>query len=181
MNKKSIVITTLLGVTAGALIFQVVHFFEHFAQVFVWIVGDRSKAYMTPWGMWCMEWLGRVLAPNQDAGRQGQIGFEMLHLIGNGIFVVGIFGLFKFVRRSKALIWAAAIETFHLYEHVSLTISAIAIGKAIGFSTFFGLPVDKLTLVGYRVWWHFVFNLIPSVLVAIVLWRAYREKRANRM
>jgi hypothetical protein len=170
MKRLSILVTVLFLGTTLALIFQGAHFFEHFVQVLVWIVGDRSRAYMTPWGEWCMNWLGRVVAPGQEASRQAILGFEMLHLIGNAIFLAGIFGLFALIKKSKALVWAAVIQGFHLYEHVSLTISAIAIGKSIGFSTFFGLSVDKLTLVGYRVWWHFIFNLIPSILIVMVLY-----------
>ncbi|PIR52118.1 hypothetical protein COU77_02085 [Candidatus Peregrinibacteria bacterium CG10_big_fil_rev_8_21_14_0_10_49_16] len=157
---------------------QVVHFGEHVAQVFSWIAVQQQKAYMTPFGMWCMHQVGMLLFPHADPVRQAYLGFEFLHLIGNGIFLIGIIALRYFVR-SRKVVWALFIETFHLYEHISLSLSALFIGKSIGLSTFFGLQISPWVNLSYRVWWHFLFNLIPSVLIAMVVyevWKCRSEK-----
>lgn len=167
-NKKTI-FYTILVITSLTLTFQVFHFIEHFLQVSVWLGGTKGKAYMSPIGMWAMDEIGKLLFPNLEMARQAKLGFEFLHLIGNGIFLVGIVGLFYFIRKSKKLIWAFIIEAFHLYEHISLSLSALYINKSIGFSTLFGLPMSQTFSVGYRVWWHFIFNLIPTVLIILVI------------
>lgn len=170
---------TLLIVTIIALSAQVVHFGEHVAQVTVWIFGAQQKAYMTPLGMWCMNHLGTALFPQLTHTRQLQLGFEFLHLIGNGVFVLGLTTLLYFLR-TPTVWWSFGIELFHFYEHVSLSYSALYIGKAIGVSTFFGAPVAPWTLLAYRVWWHFIFNLVPTILVVMALLEANKALKKKR-
>lgn len=165
---KLITYTAILIISL-TLTFQFFHFAEHFIQVSVWVGGAKEKAYMSPVGMWTMEQVGAHLFPNLPMKQQEKLGFEFLHLIGNAIFLVGIIGLFYFIKNSKKLLWAFVIETFHLIEHILLSLSALYIEKSIGFSTMFGLPMSPLFSVGYRVWWHFIFNLIPTALVILVL------------
>ena len=158
----------ILIVTAVFFFVQIIHFSEHIAQVLAWLFVQQEKPYMTPFGMWCMHTLGMLMFPNVESARQAMLGLEFLHLIGNGIFALGILGLFFFVHTKKVM-WALIIEIFHFYEHVSLTFSALFIGKPIGMSTFFGADVSPWLRVSYRVWWHFLFNLIPTVLVSLAI------------
>ncbi len=166
-------------IAVSALTFQAVHFSEHFAQVSVWIFGSQEKPYMTPLGMWGMEKVGLIFFPNEPQPRQSKLGFELLHFLGNAIFLFGIAAAYYFIP-SKKVKWAYFIEAFHLYEHASLTLSAIFINKPIGLSTFFGMAMGQWALVAYRVWWHFIFNLIPTLLVALAIYGAYKAHRAKK-
>jgi hypothetical protein len=69
---------------------------------------------------------------------------------------------------------ALLIETFHLYEHIMLTCTVVFLGKAVGLSTLFGgaeyLGGHEFA-VGFRVSWHFLMNLAPSVYVMRALMR----------
>jgi len=175
MKKKGSIISWLvLTVTVLFLAFQVVHFIEHGAQVTAWTGGYQDSLYMTPLGMWGMEKLGVLFYPNEDSVRQMKLGFELLHLFGNLIFLLGIIGLLYFIK-SNYVKWAFVVQGFHFYEHLSLTMSMIFINKPIGLSTLFGMEMSQWVSVAYRVWWHFIFNLIPSILVALAIYIAYKK------
>jgi hypothetical protein len=91
------------------------------------------------------------------------LAMEVLHLIGNSIFLASLVSLYCCIR-SKWVRWALYIETFHLYEHISLTATAYFIGKPFGMSTLFGgasLIGNPEFAVGFRVTWHFLMNLLP--------------------
>jgi hypothetical protein len=163
----------LFVITVGALVFQIGHFSEHFIQVGAWIFGNQTSPYMSPAGMWLMDTLGQFFFPLAEVAKQKYLGFELLHLFGNAIFMIGIIGTYYFIR-IREIFWALIIEGYHLYEHISLTASAIYIGKSIGFSTLFGLAMSPWTSVAYRVWWHFLLNLIPTALVILGLYIAYQ-------
>src|SRR5690349_19393609 len=83
-------------VTALGLLFQVGHFFEHAFQWVVWLLGDFSEicGRDTPWVSGSVrdlvEQVGLLVAPTADAARQWMLGMEVLHLIGNGIFLVSL-------------------------------------------------------------------------------------------
>ena len=106
------------------------------------------------------------------------VGMELLHLIGNSIFLVTIGSIYCFFP-TRLVRAAFMIEGFHLCEHLILTSSLIFIGKPIGFSTLFGysgMVWAREYVVGYRVFWHFAMNLIPPVLImkALIQWRHLR-------
>ncbi|WP_298962291.1 DUF6008 family protein [uncultured Methylobacterium sp.] len=161
---------TLLAacVAAACLIFQVGHFIEHFLQFAVWVLGDlsnicgRDTPWMSPWVSPYVEAFGAWAWPAVGAKVQMVRSMEVLHIVGNSIFLIGLWGLF-YLRRNTWVKWALTIETFHLYEHVMLTVSAFTVGKPIGLSTLFGgsFLLDKEAAVGIRVTWHFVMNLFP--------------------
>jgi hypothetical protein len=174
--KKGILTILVLILVTLTLSFQGFHFFEHIVQLGHWIFNDRSFAYMTPWVMTWVEHLGMYYWPEASMKMQMHLGMELIHLIGNGIFFAGTLGLYVFVK-NRASKWAIIIQGIHLYEHISLTLSAIAVGKSIGLSTFFGIAIDHYFLVGYRVLWHFTLNLIPSVLVIIAFIRMHQNKK----
>lgn len=168
-----------LVIVVLCLAFQIVHFGEHTYQTSVWLAGEREKPQMTALGMWAMHEVGMMFFPDEPFLRQSKLGLEVLHLVGNGIFLIGIIALYSFIR-VKSVLWAMIIEGFHLYEHVSLTVSALALNKSIGMSTLFGLPIGGLEQVALRVWWHFIFNAIPTALVVIAIYGAYSRYKKSR-
>ena len=159
---------TLAIVSVLGLLFQVGHFFEHAFQFFVWCLGDlsqicgRDTPWLSGWANELIRQIGSIVAPSADLPRRSMLGLEVLHLIGNGIFLVTLASLY-YVTRSKWVRWGFYIEAFHLYEHVMLTATAFFIGKPIGLSTLFGGSAlgGREFAVGTRVSWHFVMNLLP--------------------
>jgi hypothetical protein len=129
------------------------HFTEHLIQAVVWIWGDRTQAYMSPLAHVLAMWAGAPFGANHMA-----IGMEILHLAGNLAFLATLWGMSR-LDWSPAIGWALTIEGYHLGEHISLTTTVITLGHAVGQSTLFG--------VGFRVWWHFVMNAIPTALMMV--------------
>jgi hypothetical protein len=112
---------------------------------------------------------GATLFPDAGAPRQMMLGMELLHLIGNSLFLATIAGVY-YLMPSKWVRWAFYIEGGHLCEHLALTLTAYYIGKPIGISTLFGQApyyFGKSGAVGYRVTWHFAMNLLPMPFVMI--------------
>lgn len=161
---------TAVGVIAiVGLLFQVGHFAEHAIQFIVWVLGDlsnicgRDTPWMSPWATQLVRKVGLLVGPADDASRRMMLGMEVLHLIGNSIFLAGLICLYICLP-SKWIRWGIYIETFHLYEHIMLTSTAFFVGKPIGMSTLFGatgLIDSREFAVGFRVSWHFLMNLFP--------------------
>ena len=178
--------TAAAAVAALGLLFQVGHFAEHAAQFGVWILGDLSNIcgrdipWMSPWAYALVNQAGQLLFPAAAAARQMMLGMEVLHLAGNCMFLTSLAALYYCVP-SKWVRWAIYIETFHLYEHISLTATAYFIGKPIGMSTLFGgasVIGDREFAVGCRVTWHFLMNLLPMPFAMIGLMEYWRQKTA---
>jgi len=172
------------AVAALGLLFQVGHFAEHAFQFAVWVLGDlsnicgRDTPWMSPWASELVQQISLRLFPAADAPRRMMLGMEVLHLIGNSIFLASLACLY-YCAPSKWVRWAVYIETFHLYEHISLTATAYFIGKPIGMSTLFGgvgIIGDREFAVGCRVAWHFVMNLLPMPF-AMIGFMKYRQQR----
>ncbi|MBR1147541.1 DUF6008 family protein [Bradyrhizobium sp. AUGA SZCCT0431] len=171
-------LATMLAAVAGiGLAFQVGHFAEHAIQFAVWILGDysnvcgRDTPWMSPWVTEIVRQAGTIMFPAADARRQMMMGMEVLHLIGNSIFLISL-GCFYYCLRSKWVRWALYVEGFHLYEHLMLTLTAYFVGKPIGLSTLFGgadIVGSREFAVGYRVAWHFAMNLLPMPFAMIGL------------
>jgi len=169
-------IGTAIAVIAGmGLAFQVGHFAEHAVQFGVWLLGDysqicgRDTPWMSPWVTELVRRLGVALFPDAGAPRQMMMGMEILHLIGNCIFLVSL-GCLYYCKKSKWIRWAIYIEGFHFYEHLMLTTTAYFVGKPIGLSTLFGhssVIGSPEFAVGYRVTWHFAMNLLPMPFAMI--------------
>jgi hypothetical protein len=174
-------IGTAIAIVAGmGLAFQVGHFAEHAFQFAVWVIGEnsqicgRDKPWMSPWVTELVRRLGIALFPAAGVPRQMMMGMEILHLIGNSIFLVSL-GCLYYCRKSKWIRWAIYIEGFHLYEHLMLTATAYFVGKPIGLSTLFGgssVIGSTEFAVGYRVTWHFAMNLLPMPFAMIGLMRS---------
>ncbi|MGJ4941451.1 DUF6008 family protein [Bradyrhizobium sp. HKCCYLS1011] len=171
-------LATVLAAVAGVgLAFQVGHFAEHAMQFGVWILGDysnicgRDTPWMSPWLTEMVRRAGTIMFPTAAPSRQMMLGMEVLHLIGNSIFLTSL-GCLYYCVRSKWIRWALYIETFHLYEHLMLTLTAYFVGKPIGLSTLFGgssVMGSPEFAVGYRVTWHFAMNLLPMPFAMIGL------------
>ena len=158
-DKGARVIGVLKYVAAGALAFQAVHVVEHLAQFGYWIAHPGEAPWLTPWA-----------AHGRDALAVGgeALGNELLHLIGNLIFLGGLLALVILCRRTGKsasdfpnLRIATVVQGFHVAEHVALTTTSFVLGKSIGLSTLLGL-VDGPMMTSYRVWFHFVVNLIAT-------------------
>jgi hypothetical protein len=184
-----------LAVIAGiGLAFQVGHFLEHAVQFAVWLSGTydwiatnfcgRDTPFMSTPVTDAVALVGGHLLPDATRARQMMVGMELLHLVGNGIFLATI-GVVYYLIPSKWVRYALYIEGAHLCEHLSLTLTACYLGIPIGVSTAFGRARSLWgaeAAVGYRVSWHFFMNLFPMPLVMMGImqhWlQAAREKRA---
>ncbi|KUN77918.1 hypothetical protein AQJ66_32400 [Streptomyces bungoensis] len=171
---------TAVAVIGLGVIGQVGHFQEHVAQVGYWVAHPYSPAWMTPWGTGLARGMGQV-DPTKPT-----LGMEILHLVGNFIFLAGLVGIAQITQRAarnlKSRKWARMgvwMQTIHGLEHVVLTLSvALGATRAIGLSTWFGLIEPGPALVTYRVWWHFVANLIGTAILAIAVYHLWKERRA---
>ena len=183
-------LATVLAAIAGAgLAFQVGHFAEHAIQFGVWVLGEnsgicgRDTPWMSPWVTEMVRQAGIIMFPADKPERQMMLGMEVLHLIGNSIFLVSL-GCLYYCIRSKWIRWALYIEGFHLYEHLFLTLTAYFVGKPIGLSTLFGGSTvigSREFAVGYRVTWHFAMNLLPMPFAMIgIMERMRPNAAANR-
>lgn len=163
-------------IAALCLLFQVGHFLEHFLQWIIWVLNipsicGRDTPWMSPWTMPYLDMFGSWAWPSVPRAAQMARSMEVLHIVGNSIFLIGLGALLQ-VKNNKWLRWAFYIELFHLYEHIMLTVSIFTVGKPIGMSTLFGgsfLFPDKETTVGIRVTWHFIMNLFPMPFAMIGL------------
>jgi hypothetical protein len=156
---------------------QLAHVQEHVAQVGIWVAHPNSPPGMTPWGDALARGLGQVSTSRPT------LGMEVLHLLGNFVFLAGLAGVVLVTRRAlhtRARRWAVMgtwMQFVHGLEHLALTLS-IAFGakQAIGMSTFFGLLEPGPGLWTYRVWWHFLANVLGTAVYAVALRHLWRER-----
>ncbi|MFJ5711687.1 DUF6008 family protein [Streptomyces sp. NPDC093105] len=171
---------TSVGVIGLGVIGQIGHFQEHVVQAGYWVANPYSAAWMTPWANSIARGMGQI-DPTKPA-----LGMEILHLTGNFIFLAGLVGIVQITRRAtgalKARRWAKMgvwMQGIHGIEHIVLTLSvALGASRAIGLSTWFGAIDPGPALVTYRVWWHFVANLIGTAILAAALFHLWKEKKA---
>lgn len=146
----------------SALAFQMVHLIEHVAQLGFWIARPSAAPWLTPWAI-----EGRdALAADGNLA----LGNELLHLVGNLIFLAGLLALVLYCHRQaretpSPLRVAMMVQGIHVAEHLALTATTAAWGKAAGLSTFFGL-VSGPVMTSYRVWFHFLINLVATWFAA---------------
>jgi len=187
---KAQAINVLVIVLGLGLAFQLGHFAEHAVQFVIWISGNypwvaenfcgRGMPYMSPPATEMVRWLGTHLFPGATPARQMMVGMELLHLIGNIIFLSTIAGVFCLFPISLVR-YALYIEGAHLCEHIALTLSAYFVGKPIGLSTIFGHAQSLWGVeaaVGYRVTFHFLMNLLPMPFVMMALMHQWSAARA---
>lgn len=148
----------------------------------LWMVHPQRGPWMSPWATELALTLGRIpAAESAEMTSAMQRGMEALHLVGNGVFLVGALGVLFLARGTSApsphhdlatVRWASAgvvLQTLHTLEHVLLTSSLFSSGRAIGLSTWFG-ALDGTMLSTQRIWWHGLVNLFASAIVARAAW-----------
>ncbi|MFE2209092.1 MULTISPECIES: DUF6008 family protein [Streptomyces] len=168
-----------VGLVGIGVIGQIGHFQEHVTQAGYWVANPYSPAWMTPWADSFARGMGQI-----DATKPG-LGMEILHLTGNFIFLAGLIGIVQITYRVagqlKARKWARMgvwMQGIHGIEHVVLTASvALGASRAIGLSTWFGAIDPGPALVTYRVWWHFVANLIGTAILGFAIYHLWKERR----
>lgn len=122
-----------------------------------------------------------------SVGGNHALGMELLHLIGNTIFMAGLGALaVVYTARGYAstefrnLRIALTVQGIHLLEHIALTLTVIFAGQAIGVSTFFG-GIEGPLLSSWRVWFHFLINLFASwYALRAVLDLRLRRRRSDK-
>lgn len=82
-----------VGLVGVGVVGQVGHFQEHVTQAGYWIARPYALAWMTPWADSSARGMGQV-----DAGKPA-LGMEILHLVGNCIFVAGPVGIVQITHR----------------------------------------------------------------------------------
>lgn len=155
---------------------QIGHLAEHVAQVGYWIGHPNAPSWMTPWGNGLARGFGQV-----DKSKPS-LGMEILHLDGNFIFLSGLAAVMVITRRARTTrtrywgkmgVWMQGI---HGLEHLSLTLSVWwGAKKAIGLSTWFGLLAAGPGATTYRVWWHFIANVMGSFIFMMALVHLRRD------
>ncbi len=160
---------------------QIGHLTEHVAQVGYWVQHPNSPAWMTPWGSGLSRGIGQI-----DTSKP-TLGMEIVHLTGNLIFLAGLAAIMVITRRTpraRSRRWARMgvwMQGIHGLEHLSLTLSvAFGARQAIGLSTWFGLLPPGPGLWTYRIWWHFLANVIGSFIFAVSLYHLWRERHEIR-
>lgn len=151
-------ILTLVAV--AGLSFQVLHIAEHVVQSAVWVAAPDRPPFLTPWATWGAE----ALAVTGHAS----LGQELLHLVGNAVFLLGLLALVARVRPSaRAVRLAVAWQGAHLLEHVALSLTTAVWGRAIGVTTLLGTLEAGPTLWRLRVLAHLALNTIASIYAAV--------------
>lgn len=180
-GRKSRAAYWLWLLTYGTLTFQVVHTLEHMIQAGYWIRFPNNNPWLSPWA----DAATRGLAAFGDSAARVQTGAELLHLFGNAVFFFGLVAMFISLRdagaRGKKMwgaTWALALEGIHFGEHILLTSTWYLMGKPYGISVLFGwgytLPSPWPPAI--RIWWHFMFNLMPMVCAFVALREMYKFK-----
>lgn len=150
----------MIVVAAGGLVFQVVHVLEHAAQSAAWMAQSDQPPWLTPWVAAGRDWLAH--------GGDIALGNELLHLIGNLVFLVGLAALAGIAgrlgdRRPRAPTAALWIQALHVVEHAALTVSTATLGTAVGVTTVFGQLPPGPALWTLRVVAHFTINVAATV------------------
>ncbi len=162
----------MIVVAAGGMLFQVVHALEHAAQSAVWTAHLDQPPWLTPWAAAGRDWLAH--------GGDIALGSELLHLVGNLVFLVGLVALAGIAgrrgdRRPRALTAALWIQVLHVVEHAALTASAATLGTAVGVTTALGQLPPGPALWSLRVVAHFTINAVATVAAVWALhdmWQA---------
>ncbi len=147
-------------VAVAGLGFQVLHIAEHVVQSGVWVTAPDQPPFLTPWATWGAE----ALAVTGHAS----LGQELLHLVGNAVFLLGLSALAALVRPpARAVRLALAWQGAHLLEHVALSLTTAVWGRAIGVTTLLGTLDAGPTLWRLRVLAHLALNTIASAYAAV--------------
>ncbi|MBO0611089.1 DUF6008 family protein [Myceligenerans salitolerans] len=166
------------GIVVLGVVGQIGHMLEHVAQAGYWIMRPYEPAWMTPWGTGLANGFG-VVDPTKPS-----LGMEILHFVGNMLFLAGIVGVVQLTRRvtyrstarrcARMGVWMQGI---HGVEHLALMLSVwLGAPTAIGLSTWFGLIDPGVALSTHRIWWHFLANVLGSAIFGLALYHLWRER-----
>lgn len=164
----------LVAVVIMTIGFQIVHALEHVLQAGYWLLHPSDAPWLTPWAA-----VGRDALAGLADGHPGS-GSELLHLTGNIVFLVGLVALTALHPPSQRIHprWLRAalmLQGFHVGEHVLLTVTWLATGRALGTTTLFGL-LEGTVVSGVRVWAHFLLNLIATAFTVAAVTPAIRPR-----
>ncbi|MBM9504375.1 DUF6008 family protein [Actinacidiphila acididurans] len=175
-GKRWVFRASAVVITIG-IVGQIGHLQEHVAQAGYWIRHPNDPAWMTPWGSGLAKGFGQVDTSHPT------LGMEILHLVGNFIFLAGLAAVMVITRHSRSTqtrrwgkmgVWMQGI---HGLEHLSLTLSVwFGADRAIGLSTWFGATQPGPGLSTYRLWWHFIANVMGSYIFSMALYHLWRER-----
>ena len=179
-EKFKTLISMIIFATVG---FQLFHVFEHGLQLGYWTFNPDAKPWLTPWAESGVSGLAYFCdLTGTQLSKVNKCGAELLHLVGNGIYLVGVSAMFIVAKRSniKDPVFSGNLffQGFHFLEHCTLTLTLLINGKAWGFSTLFG-QLSGSELSTYRVWWHFSINAIATILGILALRRLYLGSRLS--
>ena len=155
----------------GSLIFQSFHTLEHLVQLSRWFTSPYSPPYMSPIAKTASSQLESSFANLTNITGVSSLGMELLHLVGNAIFLTGGVVLYfspVFAKVRKYSLYALLFEGVHMIEHSILTISALSGNGAWGASTQFNLLAGS-QLTTHRIWWHGAMNLVALLTFALAL------------
>lgn len=160
----------LVALAIGGLLFQGAHTAEHVAQVVQWGTTPSAPAWLSPWAV--------TLRDGLAVGGVA-LGNELLHLLGNLVFLVGALALLALVGRGAVrparpgpVRAAVAVQVAHVVEHVALTVSVLTVGRPIGVTTLFGTVEAGPDATALRVLAHFMINAVASGLLVHGLGRS---------
>lgn len=157
-----------------ATIVQLYHLLEHFRQLDAWFHDPTGQPWMS--GLFMIADRGFALIAGR--GSQPAVGMEIVHLIGNSIFFIGIVAWRRHFA-NKWVKWAYWLQGFHVIEHIGLTATMLAWSAPLGLSTLYGLAphLGATVATSYRIWWHFTMNLAATSLLLAALAAQYRDHR----
>ena len=170
--------TALVSLVVFCLGFQVVHALEHVLQLGYWVLHPSEAPWLTPWAVTGRDLLAAVSNGHPTTGN------ELLHLLGNLIFLAGLVGLLHVVRERselphRSLHVATVLQTVHVGEHVALALSWLATGQALGITTLFGRLQGTVGSAG-RIWAHFLLNVVASLYLLHGLAAHARRRTPHR-
>jgi hypothetical protein len=171
-----------LAVAAGFGL-QSFHSFEHVIQVVFWGKNPYAPGYMSPVAKKAAAGLESIAASTLGWTGRSTLGMELLHLVGNALFLLGIGGLLigiPFAAKRHGAMLAFTFEGIHLLEHVILTATTVAGFPAWGNSTLFN-TLSGAQLSSHRIWWHFVMNIAALILFALAIFSKEYSRRVRKV
>lgn len=175
-------VAALVAVVGGVGL-QTFHSFEHVIQGFFWFRDPLAPGYMSPLAKKAATGLESIAAHTLGVSGRSTLGMELLHLVGNTLFFLGIVALVlgtQFASRRPAAVFALVFEGIHLIEHAALTATTIAGYPAWGSSTLYG-NLSGSQLSTHRIWWHLVMNVAALALTIYALVAKEYGKSARKI
>jgi hypothetical protein len=178
----ALLVVALLGIrvrmfawiaVVGGVALQGFHSLEHVVQVVFWGRDPYAAPYMSPLAKQAAAGLESIAANTFGFRGIPTLGMELLHLVGNTLFLLGVLSLLigiPFSNRRGAATIAFVFEGTHLLEHVVLTSTVLNGSPAWGSSTLFA-NLSGAQLSTHRIWWHLVMNVAA---LALFLWALLR-------